>query len=130
MFFLIEAPDPANLTMADSNIQTPSQWRKERELKEHDRIALVGMMIGMAQDGKLPHGAFKKLAEKYRVAPKTISRLWLSCPQSVAEGIVDIREVSSKRHERGRKLVWDRDEMVTATMAVPLQHRMTYRDLA
>ena len=107
-----------------------SKKKKERELLDHERIALMGMMLGMAVNGQLPHGAKKKLGEKFRVAPRTVARLWKTSSQSRAEGMVVLKEVLSKKNNRGRKLKWDRQEMVEAVKATPLADRMTERDLA
>jgi len=111
---------------------TPSlpKKKKERELKDHERIALMGMMLGIAVNGELPHGAQTNLSKKFRVAPRTVARLWKGCPQSRAQGMVVLKEVLSKKNNRGSKLKWDRQELTELVKATPLANRMTERDLS
>eukprot|EP00977_Amphora_coffeiformis_P004689 scaffold1003_cov145-Amphora_coffeaeformis.AAC.1 len=116
--------------MADQTPTPTPRKYKQRELTDYERIAVVGMMLGMAQDGELPHGSFVCVAAKFGVAPRTVSRLWESCPKSQQKGRVDIEETLSKRHLRGRKRVWDRTAMEEAVIETPIFNRMTYRDLA
>lgn len=91
---------------------------------------MVGMLLGMTDNGKLPHGSFARVAAKFGVAPRTVSRLWDSCPKSQQNGMVDMKEALSKRHFRGRKRVWDRAAVEEAVIETPIFNRMTYRDLA
>ena len=98
-------------------------------MKENERIAILGMLLGACQNGMLPHGIFTKIAKKYRVAPKTVSRLWHKCPQSRNEGMVDFKEIASKRYHRGRPVKWDRNEVNEAIQQIPVLRRQTFRDL-
>lgn len=116
--------------MADLiSIPTPKTY-KQKELTDHERIAMVGMLLGMACNGKLPHGSFALVAAKFGVAPRTASRLWDCCPQSQQTGMVNMKEALSKRHSRGRKRLWDRAAIDEALTEAPLFNRMTIRDLA
>ena len=115
--------------MASSATPTPLKGKKERELTNNERVALMGMMLGMSQNGKLPKGAFTRLSEKFRCGARTVSRLWDSSPQSRETGMVVMKEVLSKKSERGRKTGWDRQALKEAVKEVPVMNRQTLRDL-
>ena len=59
-----------------------------------------------------------------------MSWLWKKCPQSQQDGMVNFKEVASKKHYRGRPVKWDREEVMKEIKMVPLMHRQTFRDLS
>ena len=73
---------------------------------------------------------FLRSAKKYRVGAKTVSRLWKKCPQSQHDGMVNFKEVVSKKHYRGRAVKWDREEVMKEIKTVPLMRRQTFHDLS
>ena len=99
--------------------------KKRRELLGHEQIVLMGTMLGMAVNGQLPHSAQTKHSKKFSIAPRTVALLWKTCSQSRAKGMVVLKEVLSKKSNRGSKLKWDRKEMIEPVKVTPSADWMT-----
>lgn len=66
---------------------------KRRELKEHERVQVVSMLLGMSMLGRFRRGIFQEVAKKFSVHPRTVSRVWQQAVQSRSQGVVNIDEI-------------------------------------
>lgn len=103
--------------------------RKTKELKDHDRIALVAMLLGMASNGVLPHGALTKVGKIFDVNRDTARRLWKQATLCRSSNAIVSHEIVSKKHQRGRKAFWNREAIKDATKLIPKKKRAMYRSL-
>jgi hypothetical protein len=116
--------------MADSNDQPVPKGVKNKELKDGERIALVSMLLGMSLLGPLPEGSVAMVAKKFDVSRETASRLWSRAKTSRATGILQEKEILSKKHQRGGQKKWDEEAVQELVKTIPLKKRKTYRALA
>ena len=129
LFFSLGDCSPALFTMASLGTATTLKGKKERALTNNERMALMGTMWGMANNGKLPRGTFSSLSKKYPCMAQKVSWLWDSCPQSRKTVIVVMEEVLSRKHRKGKQHLWDRDALMTAVKEVPIMQQQMFCNL-
>lgn len=116
--------------MADENVPPGQSRKKTKELSNEERIALVAMLIGMAPNGRLPHGALTNVGKIFGVNRDTARRHWQNATLSRSQGTIVQHEIKSKKHQRGRKLLWDREAIKEATKEVPVNVRDSLKALS
>jgi hypothetical protein len=116
--------------MDQENLEPNTKRVKTKELTDNERIAVVSMLLGMSAKGPLPHGSFIDVAKKFEVQPRGIGELWAKATTSRLKGKVDEEEIKSKRHERGRKMLWDIDAMDEAVQQIPCSMKTSYHGMA
>lgn len=96
---------------------------KERELNEKERLKVFCFVQARVEDGKVPHGVFTEVAERFGLARTTVSRIYRRLKDS------DGDDAAGGQNLRGRKQKWDPEEFCNRIPTIPLRKRTTYRRL-
>ena len=115
------------LTMEIDHDELAPGRQPRKQLTEHERIAALSVLLGASLGRPLPQGILAILANHLGVGRDAIGRLWREAKLSRAAGFPVWHEVLSKKGERGRKKLYDRDEIKAATMAIPRKKRRNIR---
>ena len=82
---------------------------RRRQLTDHERIATVSILLGASLAGPLPQGILNILAVHLGVVRDAVGRLWRESKLSWEAGFPVWNEVLSKKSERGKKPLYDRE---------------------
>jgi hypothetical protein len=81
-------------------------------------------------EGKLRLGSIEDAAKKFDIGREAVSRLWNNSTTTRLQQYPDWNEILSKKNERGRKPLYDREAVKEACKEVARKKRKTIRALA
>ena len=101
-----------------------------REMRPQDRGRAMVLLLALAKNGKLPHGAISDVAKKFGVHRTSISKLWARAKLTRVSGVINSPEMRSKACRRGRKRIYLSPIVREAVKSIPLLRRTTQRKLS
>ena len=113
----------------EADEQAPDE-QPRRQLTDHERIATVSILLEASIAGPLPRGIMNILAAHLDVGRDAVGRLWRESKLLWEAEFLVWNEVLSKKSERGRKQLYDRDAVIEATINIPRKKRKNIRALA
>ena len=99
-------------------------------MRPQDRGRAMVLLLAVAKNGKLPHGAISDVAKKFGVHRSAISKLWARAKLTRVSGVINSPEMRSKACRRGRKRIYLSPIVREAVKSIPLLRRTTQRKLS
>ncbi|ETP30014.1 hypothetical protein, variant [Phytophthora nicotianae P10297] len=98
-------------------------------LSDVERKAVIDELLRISENGKLPRGAYAKVASGVERDPTTISTIWKRYVAAVEAGVVGGEWKSRRKRHCGRKRK-NRDELREKLARVPMEDRAVERRAA
>lgn len=98
-------------------------------LPDSERNAILQTLLSHSEDGKLKTGELSRVADKFKLSTKTISRIWHRAKECWASGMKHA-DVGSRIKVRSGRKKKDRSETLTKVKDVPFRQRSTLRSLS
>jgi hypothetical protein len=111
-----------------------------KNLTQSQRAMAVGMLLQSRDEetGKLEFGCKTKVAGIFSVDVATVSRLWKHVVQNASDAGMQLNSQNIAKHPEltesrkskcGRHKKWNREELMVAVKALPLNKRRTFRTM-
>ena len=91
-----------------------------KQMSDMSRNRAFFMMKGMSKDGKLPHGAFTKVAKIFQTSRATIGRIWDRAGDARADPLVKSPAQLKLSKITGRPPKYDKANLRDSIRNVPL----------
>ena len=105
--------------MDTGQMPATSTGKKERELTDEERIAIVTSLHCTVKNGELPHGALTKIAKNFEVHRSTVSRIWKSAQKNVNGSLSNFENVRSEKMNRGRSPMYSVEDVHVVMKNLP-----------
>ena len=110
---------------------------KFKQMSTATRQGAFIYLHGRCKEGELERGAMAEAARLFSVTHKAMALFWREMNKKIEDSFLDVDDViantlffENDRTNRGRRPLWDRNELRVAVSTVPMGQRTTFRTMS